>query len=256
VGGIRTVLIIGIGAGDPELLTGQAIAALNTVDVFFFIDKPNATADLATLRSEICARFISGHDYRIVHADEVERDRAPAAYAGTIADWRRRRAELYERLIGTELADEATGALLIWGEPGLYDGTVQIMQELADSGSVQFDYRVIPGISSVQLLGAAHRIALNRTGEAIHITTGRRLGDADTPLVNTFVLLDADCSFQRLDDARLDIYWGAYLGTAHQALISGPLLEVSESIVATRERLRAQHGWIMDTYLVRRRGDT
>lgn len=250
------MLVIGIGAGDPELLTGQAIVALNTVDVIFFIDKPNATADLASLRSEICARFITARDYRIVHAEELERDRSPLAYGETIADWRRRRAELYEHLIRTELTDDGTGALLVWGDPGLYDGTVAILQELTERGSVAFDYRVVPGISSVQLLGAAHRIALNRTGESIHITTGRRLGDPSTPLHNTFVLLDADCSFRQLDDPQLDIYWGAYLGTGHQALISGPLSEVGESIVTARAQLRARHGWIMDTYLIRRRRDT
>ena len=36
---MKTLLIIGIGAGDPDYLTVQAINALNRTDVFFLMDK-------------------------------------------------------------------------------------------------------------------------------------------------------------------------------------------------------------------------
>ena len=36
---MKKVLIIGIGAGNPDYITVQAIKALNEVDVFFVIDK-------------------------------------------------------------------------------------------------------------------------------------------------------------------------------------------------------------------------
>jgi precorrin-6A synthase len=48
------------------------------------------------------------------------------------------------------------------------------------------------------------------------------------------------------------VFWGAYLSTADETLISGPLAEVADQITATRAELRARHGWIMDTYLLRR----
>ena len=35
-------------------------------------------------------------------------------------------------------------------------------------------------------------------------------------------------------------------------LIAGPLGEVGERIVAARAAARAAHGWIMDTYLLRK----
>jgi len=38
-------------------------------------------------------------------------------------------------------------------------------------------------------------------------------------------------------------------------LIHGPLAEVGDEILATRARLRAAHGWIMDIYLLRRGDD-
>jgi precorrin-6A synthase len=252
VGSIRSVQVIGIGAGDPQFLTMQAISALNEVDVFFFIDKPNATGDLATLRTEICASYVTDHPFRIVHAEEVERDRTATDYASAVADWHERRADLYERLIRDELATFQTGAFLVWGEPGLYDGTLRIIDQVLARDTVQFDYRVIPGISSVQALIAAHRIPMNRIGEPVHITTGRRIAEGE-PVDNTFVMLDAECAFRALADPHLDIYWGAYLGTPDQALVSGRLSDVSETIMATRADLRRRKGWIMDTYLLRRR---
>ena len=55
----RTVYVIGIGAGNPEHLTLQAVAAMNRVDVFFTIDKGEATADLAALRAALLARHVT-----------------------------------------------------------------------------------------------------------------------------------------------------------------------------------------------------
>ncbi len=37
-----------------------------------------------------------------------------------------------------------------------------------------------------------------------------------------------------------------------EILISGPPQEVGPKIVAAREAARAEHGWIMDSYLLRR----
>jgi precorrin-6A synthase len=63
-------------------------------------------------------------------------------------------------------------------------------------------------------------------------------------------MLDGDCAF--LDcPPRTRIWWGAYLGTADELLVSGTVGEVGERIAAMRAEARAQHGWIMDTYLLR-----
>jgi len=106
----------------------------------------------------------------------------------------------------------------------------------------------------VQVLAARHRIPLNRIAGAVQITTGRRLlqglpTDAD----DVVVMLDGECSFRGLPDAELDIYWGAYLGTEHEILISGPLAERKAEIERVRSAARAAHGWIMDTYLLRKK---
>ena len=48
---MKKVLIIGIGAGNPDYVTVQAINALNEVDVFFVIDKGKEKKSYST-----CAR--------------------------------------------------------------------------------------------------------------------------------------------------------------------------------------------------------
>ncbi len=49
-----------------------------------------------------------------------------------------------------------------------------------------------------------------------------------------------------------EIFWGAYLGTPDEILVSGTVAEVGERIVAVRAEARRRKGWIMDTYLLRR----
>ncbi len=54
----RRIHVIGIGAGDPDYVTAQAVAALNDTQVFFAMDKGEAKDDLVALRREVCERFI------------------------------------------------------------------------------------------------------------------------------------------------------------------------------------------------------
>jgi precorrin-6A synthase len=246
------LIIIGIGAGNPEHLTVQAIKALNRADVFFIPDKGDEKAALRQLRTEICERFIEGDAYRFVQVPMPERERNPADYRSTVAAWHAEIAAAYERLLTSELTDGACGALLVWGDPSLYDSTIRIIEQIRAKG-VAIDYDVIPGISSVQALAAQHRIPLNRIGEPVLITTGRRLADGFPDGVGSVVvMLDGDQSFRRVDQD-LDIYWGAYLGMADEMLISGRLADVRDEIETRREQARRKNGWIMDSYLLRRR---
>jgi precorrin-6A synthase len=253
---VRRVLIIGVGAGDPDYITVQAIKALNQVEVFFVIDKGAAKDDLAQLRREICARHITGSEYRFVEAVDPVRDRTPqdsAGYASAVASWHDARAAIFESMITTELDDDGVGAFLVWGDPSLYDGTIRIVEALIERGRVSFDYEVIPGISSLHALTARHRIPLNRIGEPIHITPGRLLADGmPAGLDNVVVMLDGGCAFRTVDDDSVHIYWGAYLGTPDELLISGPVTKVGPEIERVRAQARERKGWIMDSYLLRR----
>jgi precorrin-6A synthase len=245
----RTVYVIGIGAGDPEHVTRQAIAAMNRVDVFFTIDKGEEKGDLAALRAELLARHVR-RPHRVVEARDPERDRAAPGYEAAVVAWQERREAVYQRMIADELPDGGAGAFLVWGDPALYDGTLRILERIGGIEIVS-----IPGISSVQALAAAHRIALNRIGRAFLVTTGRRLAAEGMPpgVDDVVVMLDAREAFADLPDTDLDIYWGAYVGSADEVLVRGDLQEVKGEIRWLRARERERKGWIMDTYLLRRR---
>jgi len=253
---MRTISVVGIGAGDPEQVTVQAINTLNAVDVVFMMDKGEQKRELTDLRRDICERYITNPAYRVVTAADPQRDRGAAAYRAAVDDWRSKRAEIYERLITAELGEQDHGAFLAWGDPAIYDSTVHVLDEVLGRGTVGFELQVIPGISSIQALAARHRVSLTRTGRPLHITTGRLLArgfpeDAD----DVVVMLDAGCAFTEIDADGLEIYWGAYVGSKDEILMSGRADKAGPQIVAAREAARARHGWIMDSYLLRRRAD-
>ena len=251
---MRKVFVIGIGAGNPEYITVQAINALNQVDVFFIIDKGQEKEELVRLRKEICERYIKNKSYRIVEAADPPRERRPASYEPAVRAWHEQRAGVYERLIGQELGEDECGAFLVWGDPSLYDSTLRIVDRIVARGTVAFEYEVIPGISAIQALAARHRIALNRIGRSIHITTGRKIGEGlPDNIDDVIVMLDADCSFKAMGDLDFDIYWGAYIGTDDEILVSGNLRECTHDIERMRAEAKGRKGWVMDTYLLRRR---
>ena len=64
-------------------------------------------------------------------------------------------------------------------------------------------------------------------------------------------MLDGDCAFKTVKDSNADIYWGAYVGTPDEILLSGKLADRSAEIERVRSEARERHGWIMDVYLLR-----
>ncbi|WGS53790.1 precorrin-6A synthase (deacetylating) [Paraburkholderia sp. D15] len=253
---MKKILIIGIGAGDPDYLTVQAIKALNQADVFFVMDKGAAKDKLIALRRQIIERFVEGGRYRIVEASSPERRPDHGDYRGAVDDLNRDKQRIFEQLIAGELKDGDVGAFLVWGDPSLYDSTIRIVEAIARQGREALDYEVIPGISSVQALAARHRIPLNQIGRSIAITNGRTIADGFPANVDSVVvMLDAQNAYRQLAHEDLDIYWGAYVGTPDEILIAGRLRDVMDEIERVRADARHRHGWIMDTYLLRRRGE-
>lgn len=253
---MKRIHVIGIGAGDPEQLTLQAVRAIAATDVFFLLDKGQEKAELVDVRTAMLAEHARpGHRVAVGRDPDRDRGAATPGYPDAVDDWRRRRADVYEALITRELADGECGAFLVWGDPSLYDSTAAILREVERRGAVAFEWSVVPGISSVSTLAARHRTGLNQVGRPVHITTGRRLADSGLPdgADDVVVMLDARRAYGPLAGQGLYIHWGAYLGTRDEILISGPLDDaLAARITAVREQARARKGWIMDTYLLRR----
>jgi precorrin-6A synthase len=252
---VRHIRLIGIGAGDPEHLTLQAVRALAGVEVFFAFDKARSTDRPADPLVELRRALIEHHrepgTYRFVALEDPARDRRPVDYLDTVADWHGRRAELLSDAIERELGTDGVGAILVWGDPGLYDSTIRIVERVLALGRVNFGWEVIPGITSIQALTARHRIPLNRAGEEIVITTARRLPESlEQGHRNVVVMLDPDFELPEAT-SMMNIYWGAYLGTPQELLDNGSVAEAGARIARRRRQARAEHGWIMDTYLLR-----
>ncbi|MEV6135034.1 precorrin-6A synthase (deacetylating) [Nocardia sp. NPDC051990] len=244
---MRKLYVIGIGAGDPDQVTVQAIKAMRQVEVFFVIGKGVEKQELVDVRTAILAEHLD-HPYRIVQIADPPRDRDPADYRGVVEDWHDRRSALLEDAFARV---DGVGGILVWGDPSLYDSTLRMVERVLDRGALSFDYEVIPGVTSVQALAARHRMVLHRIGEPVHVTTGRRLRE-DGLSGSTVVMLDGDCSFTEVPGDDVHIWWGAYLGMSDEVVIEGPLRAVEQEIVDRRTRLRAEKGWIMDVYMLRR----
>ena len=170
-----------------------------------------------------------------------------------MADWHEARSVLFEQAILENLPEDGVGAFLVWGDPSLYDSMLRIIDRILARKVVTFDYEVIPGVTAIHALTAAHRLPLNRIGEPIHITTGRRIANGlPDGIDNAVVMLDAGFAAAAINEPDLQVYWGAYLSTPDEVLISGRLGDVAAEIERTKAELKAKHGWIMDTYVLRR----
>lgn len=248
---MRKVLLIGIGAGNPDYLTQQAVKAIGAADVFFIPDKGEEKAALNAVRNEMLARH-AAEGHRLAEFVVPERSTTPT-YAEGVKAWRAALREAYRRLIETELADGQTGAFLVWGDPALYDGTIGILDDIRAAG-LAVDVEIIPGVSAVQALCARHGIPLNRVGETITITTARRVlaGEADG-LTSFIVMLDSEAAWKRFADEDAEIFWGAYVGMGEELLVAGKINKVADEIERVRRQARERNGWVMDAYLVRRR---
>lgn len=242
------LLLIGCGMGNPAHLTLEAVAALKAADLVLVPRKGPDKADLADLRLAICATHLPDLG-RVAAFDMPVRDPA-LPYLDAVEAWHDAIARAWAAAIAARLPGRGTVALLVWGDPSLYDSTLRI------AGRLGLAVRVVPGITSLQALTAAHGIPLNALGAPVVLTTGRRLREGGWPpgADRVAVMLDAGGGWAGLDPAGVTIWWGACLGLPAERLDHGPLAEAGPRILSARAALRAQQGWVMDVYLLARSG--
>jgi precorrin-6A synthase len=227
----------------PQHVTAEAARALRSVDYVLAFAK-GEDDPLLDVRTVICREY--GDPPVFVVADPPRDRDDPADYPAAVRAWHEARVAAYRAVL-----DERPGdvAMLVWGDPSLYDSTLRLVDALA--GRTELDVSVIPGISAPQLLAARHRIVLHDVGRPVHVTTGRRLRAAvEHGQDNIVVMLNRNLELDGLDD--WTIWWGANLGTTSEALVAGRVGDVRAGIEAARGRVRADAGWVMDVYLLRR----
>lgn len=250
------VRLIGVGPGDPEQVTFEAVSAMRSVDFFVVSDKSprgGMPDPLVAARGRLLERHLGGEP-RVLRIEDPERERRPertgtqADYDAAVEAWHEARSMAYEEAL---TAYDGDAGFLVWGDPAFYDSTIRVLERVRARGRLAFEMDVIPGISSIQLLAARHRIVLHEVGAALHITSARRVRDAiaagqDNLVVMLNRVVDLPASV-----AGWSIWWGANLGTDAEELVAGRVVDVLPSIEAARTRAREAAGWVMDIYLLR-----
>ncbi|MGV6839945.1 MAG: precorrin-6A synthase (deacetylating) [Planktomarina sp.] len=243
---IKDLWLIGIGMGSLDHITLEGQRAIKEAAVILVPRKGAQKDDLAQLRLQIIEDI--GSNAQIIPFDMPVRDEN-LPYQTSVAAWHDEIANQWaEALKGAQ--SDGPVALLVWGDPGLYDSTLRIADRLHPKPTM----RVVPGITAMQVLTSAHAVPFNTVDGSVVVTTGRQLRGEGWPqgAQTVFVMLDGKCSFEHLKGQGLYIWWGAFLGMGNQTLIKGPLDDISDYIIYTRAKSRATHGWIMDTYLLRK----
>ncbi len=243
---LEDLWLIGIGTGSPGHLTAEGAQALQQAAVILVPHKGEDKSDLAEIRHRMIAA--SGTTAQVITFDYPVRDPAQP-YLDRVDAWHDEIALRWQAALAKATVSGPV-AVLVWGDPSLYDSTIRIAARLVPQPSL----RVVPGISAIHALTAAHVLPLNTINGAVVITTGRRLRETGWPdgAETVVVMLDGACSFQHLPSDGLTIWWGAFLGMEEQLLDHGPVHEVTERIISTRAAARKQHGWIMDIYILRK----
>ena len=247
--------VIGVGAGGTDAVTIEAVDAMNAVDVFIVLDKGEGRDELSRLRRETLSAHVRSDSHRIVEVRDTRRD-PTLAYDEGVRRWHLDRVIAVEAALVEHVAEHESAGILVWGDPSVYDSTLRIVDQIAARGVVPFGVRVVPGISSIQLLAARHQVTINRIGRSVLMTTGRLLQRGVPDGVDdVVVLLDASTTFTSLIGQHWEIFWGAFLGSPDEILIAGVLDDVSDAIVTARAEARERIGWMFDVYLLRRLGE-
>lgn len=247
------VLILGVGMG-PQHVTPEVAEALRSADYVLAAQKRDGDELLALRRAIVSANPGPAGPVEIVVLADPSRDRSDAltttGYEAAVADWHTQRASQYAAVLEKR---RGTAAFLVWGDPSLYDSTIRIVERVRDLG-VDLDYDVLPGVSAPQLLAARHRIVLHDVGRPLHVTTGRRLQEAVAAGLDNIVAM-LNPPPEKLDLSGLqnwNIWWGANLGAVGERLVTGRIGEVFTTLVKERSAAKADAGWVMDLFLIRR----
>lgn len=243
--------LVGIGTGNPQHVTLQAIEALNACDLILIPRKGKKKDDLAQARRQICAQVLKPGGPVIREFDLPVRDAGNPDYHAGVHDWHDAIAATWANELNAGLPQGGRAGFLVWGDPSLYDSTLRIAARLR--AQIEIELTVIPGITSIQAMTASHAIPLNTIGAPVTITTGRQLRDNGWPAgaETLVIMLDGTCAFQTLDADKFDIWWTAYAGMTLEISVSGRLADVGQQIMTTRSEAQARNGWIMDIYMIR-----
>ncbi len=243
---VKKVYLIGIGPGDPKYLTILAKEVIQRLKVFLVPEKEGKKSDLTKKRLKIIEFIKAKEPFEVVYLPFPERERG-VNYKEKVQEWRLRKGEILKKTL-LLLKEEEVG-FLIWGDPVIYDGHIEIFKEIEKE--LPIEWEVIPGISAFQVLGAKFKISLTDLATSLTFHTPRTLRKLKEISHPTVVFLDNYATFSLFKEKLLRIYWGAYVGQEEEVYLEGDLKETLETLKELRETLREKKGYLMEIYLLK-----
>ena len=162
---------VGVGPGDPELLTVKAINTIRESQVIA-VPKSGASDNIAL---RIAEQYVEGKE--ILECDmPMIKDKA------RLDEYHDKSAEI----IGELLSQGKDVAFLTLGDPAIYSTVMYVYRRLAEKG---FDTAMIPGIPSFCAAAASLNVSLCERDEMLHVIPATYKGEQAQALSGTRVLM-------------------------------------------------------------------
>ncbi len=173
---------VGVGPGDPELLTVKAIRTMKESDVIA-LPKSGASENIAL---KIAGEYIEGKEIlecdMPMIKDKAELDRYHDRSADEIA----------------ALLDEGkTVSFLTLGDPAIYSTVMYVHRRLTERG---YDTSIVPGIPSFCGAAASLNISLCERDEMLHVIPATYKGTQAENLEGTRVLMKSGKTIMKLKE--------------------------------------------------------
>ncbi|WP_338761847.1 precorrin-2 C(20)-methyltransferase [Nocardia vulneris] len=172
---------VGLGPGDPELVTVKAARVIAAADVIAF----HSARHGRSISRAIAAPYLRADqlEEHLVYPVTTETTDHPGGYQGAIDEF----YELAAQRLATHLAAGRSVALLAAGDPLFYSSYMHMHRRLAD----RFEAEIIPGITSVSAASAALGTPLVEGEQVLTVLPGtmpvdeltRRLRDTEAAAI-------------------------------------------------------------------------
>lgn len=213
---------VGLGPGDPDLITVKGLRAIEAADVVFV---PRSRDGGDSVAGQIAAKWLADRQTVIPITTPMTRDEATLRQAWQSA------ARTIHRTLRPADGQTRRGVYLILGDPLLYGTFPYVLNELQQIDP-DFHFDVIPGIPSFVAAAAQTRALLSAASDRIAIVPASRRTDAAALRAlffnfETVILLKAGKVFPQLVSALAELHlieYSAYferVGMPDERIVTG-----------------------------------